>query len=68
MRLGVALAMDPLIKARRGFGRTLVAPFSIRSEQSETLHLVTQPERSHEKSIEEFRSWLMDTVARLVGV
>jgi LysR family glycine cleavage system transcriptional activator len=63
--LGVALAMDPLIKARSGFGRTLIAPFSTRSGPSETLYLVTRPERSHQKSVEGFRSWLMETVARL---
>jgi LysR family transcriptional regulator, glycine cleavage system transcriptional activator len=65
--LGITLAMDPLVRAHKGFGRTLIAPFNTRSSQSQTLYLVTRPERSHEKSIEEFRGWLMDTVTRLVG-
>ncbi len=66
--LGVSLAMDPLVRARKEFGRTLLAPFNVRSSRSERLYLVTRPERSHEKSIEEFRAWLMDTVARLASV
>jgi len=60
--LGVALAMHPLIKARKGFGRSLVTPFNEVVERAETIYLVTRPERTHDKIVAEFRRWLMDAV------
>jgi hypothetical protein len=42
--LGVTLAMAPLIKARPGFGRKLVAPFDIETGPVETIYLVSRTE------------------------
>jgi LysR family glycine cleavage system transcriptional activator len=64
--LGVALAMHPLIKAHKGFGRVLVIPFNAVSNHTEILYLVTRPERTRQKTIDLFRRWLMETVARVV--
>ena len=60
--LGVALAMDPLIRAHPGFGTALVAPMPCGSERIETLYFVTRPERAHERNIECLRRWLHDAV------
>jgi LysR family glycine cleavage system transcriptional activator len=65
--LGVALAMHPLIKAWRGFGRSLVAPFPRRSERAETIYLVCRPEQAQDKLIVAFRSWLFDAIANVTG-
>jgi LysR family transcriptional regulator, glycine cleavage system transcriptional activator len=65
--LGVALAMDPLINARKDFGKTLIAPFKTSSQRSQTIYLVTRPERSRDKIVEHFRRWIkgvMKTVAK----
>src|SRR6266576_1151038 len=43
--LGVTLAMAPLIKARPGFGKKLVAPFYHDSSPTETIYLVSRTEQ-----------------------
>ena len=40
--LGVTLAMAPLIRARPGFGKKLVAPFEFMPARGETIYLVTR--------------------------
>src|SRR6185369_3362590 len=43
--LGVAQGMAPLIRAHRGFGTKLVAPFDFRTRRRETLYLVSRSEQ-----------------------
>lgn len=65
--LGVALAMHPLIKGRKGFGKTLIAPLGVRSARTETLYLVTRPEHAQDRRIMAFRRWLRHAVRAAVG-
>ena len=65
--LGVALAMHPLIRARKGFGRTLVAPFDVCSKRAETLYLVFRPQQAHDRRIAAFRRWLQQAVRLAAG-
>ena len=44
--LGVTLGMSPLIKARPGFGKKLVAPFAFEPTHSETIYLVSRTEQA----------------------
>lgn len=60
--LGVALAMAPLIKARPGFGKTLIAPFDYETRVSETLHLVSRTEQTHDRRIATLRRWVTDAL------
>jgi LysR family glycine cleavage system transcriptional activator len=65
--LGVALAMHPLIKGWRGFGRTLVAPFAQPSSRTETLYFVSRPEQAHDRKVTAFRRWLIEAVKDVAG-
>ena len=62
--LGVALAMAPLIKARPGFGRKLVAPFGFEARHSETIYLVSRTEQARDRRIGALRRWIVDAVGR----
>lgn len=60
--LGVALAMNPLIKSRKGFGQSLIAPFDLSVRHMQTLYLVTRTEQARERRIIAFRRWLFEAV------
>jgi LysR family glycine cleavage system transcriptional activator len=62
--LGVTLAMAPLIKARPGFGKKLVAPFDVKTAPAETIYLVSRTERARDRRIAAVRRWIVDAVAR----
>ncbi|QOZ37606.1 hypothetical protein XH92_03665 [Bradyrhizobium sp. CCBAU 53421] len=62
--LGVAIAIAPLIKARPGFGKKLVAPFAFEAEPSETIYLVSRTEQARDRRIAAVRRWIADAVAR----
>jgi LysR family glycine cleavage system transcriptional activator len=62
--LGVTLAMAPLIKARPGFGKKLVAPFDVASRSAETIYLVSRTEQARDRRIGALRRWIVDAVAR----
>src|SRR6476661_931972 len=47
--LGVTLAMAPLIKARPGFGKKLVAPFDVGTSPTETIYLVSRTEQARDR-------------------
>jgi LysR family glycine cleavage system transcriptional activator len=61
--LGVTLAMAPLIKARPGFGKKLVAPFDVASSPTETIFLVSRTEQARDRRIGALRRWIVDAVA-----
>ncbi len=63
--LGVTLAMAPLIKARPGFGKTLLAPFDFEPSHSETIYLVSRTEQARDRRIGALRRWIVQTVARI---
>src|SRR5436190_9705778 len=62
--LGVTLAMAPLIKARPGFGKKLVAPFDVDSSPTETIYLVSRTEQARDRRIAALRRWIVDAVDR----
>jgi LysR family transcriptional regulator, glycine cleavage system transcriptional activator len=62
--LGVTLAMAPLIKARPGFGKRLVAPFAFEAAPSETIYLVSRTEQARDRRIAAVRRWIVDAVGR----
>jgi LysR family transcriptional regulator, glycine cleavage system transcriptional activator len=62
--LGVTLAMAPLIKARPGFGKKLVAPFDVASSPAETIYLVSRTEQARDRRIGALRRWITDAVNR----
>ncbi|WP_244481666.1 LysR substrate-binding domain-containing protein [Bradyrhizobium pachyrhizi] len=62
--LGVAIAIAPLIKARPGFGKRLVAPFAFEAAYSETIYLVSRTEQARDRRIAAVRRWIADAVAR----
>jgi LysR family glycine cleavage system transcriptional activator len=62
--LGVTLAMAPLIKARPGFGKGLVAPFDIPVSRMETIYLVSRTEQARDRRIGALRRWIVDAVGR----
>ena len=62
--LGVTLAMAPLIRARQGFERKLVAPFSFAATHSETIYLVSRTEQARDRRIGAVRRWISDAVMR----
>ncbi len=62
--LGVAIAIAPLIKARPGFGKRLVAPFAFEAEPSETIYLISRTEQARDRRIAAVRRWIADAVAR----
>jgi LysR family transcriptional regulator, glycine cleavage system transcriptional activator len=57
--LGVALAMDPIIRAWPGFGDTLVAPLSVKTKTVLTYYAVCRPEQKDERAMLALRRWLM---------
>ncbi len=65
--LGVALAMNPLIRGRKGFGRTLVAPFDLPVPHMQTLYVVTRTEQAKDKRIVGFKRWLAAAVKQASG-
>ncbi len=62
--LGVTLAMAPLIKARPGFGKKLVAPFDVEASPTETIYLVSGTEQARDRRIAALRRWIVDAVDR----
>jgi LysR family glycine cleavage system transcriptional activator len=62
--LGVTLAMAPLIKARPGFGKKLVAPFAFEAAHRETIYLVSRTEQARDRRIAAVRRWIVEAVAR----
>jgi LysR family glycine cleavage system transcriptional activator len=62
--LGVTLAMAPLIKARPGFGKKLVAPFVVKAAAAETIYLVSRTEQARDRRIGAVRRWIVDAIAR----
>ena len=62
--LGVTLAMAPLIKARPGFGKKLVAPFEVAASHTETIYLVSRTEQARDRRIGALRRWIIDAVGR----
>jgi LysR family transcriptional regulator, glycine cleavage system transcriptional activator len=62
--LGVTLAMAPLIKARPGFGKKLVAPFAFEPAHSETIYLVSRTEQARDRRIAAVRRWIVEAVGR----
>src|SRR5258707_6493317 len=62
--LGVTLAMAPLIKARPGFGKKLVAPFDVAARPAETIYLVSRTEQARDRRIGALRRWIIDAVGR----
>ena len=59
---GVTLAMAPLIKARPGFGKKLVAPFDVATGPTETIYLVSRTEQARDRQIGALRRWITDAV------
>jgi LysR family glycine cleavage system transcriptional activator len=62
--LGVTLAMAPLIKARAGFGKKLVAPFDVEASPTETIYLVSRTEQARDRRIGALRRWIVEAVHR----
>jgi len=65
--LGVTLAMAPLIKARPGFGKRLVAPFAFEAAHRETIYLVSRTEQARDRRIAAVRRWIVEAVGRAKG-
>ena len=63
--LGVTLGMAPLIKARPGFGKKLVAPFDFEPTRSETIYLVSRTEQARDRRIAALRRWIVEAVGRV---
>ena len=62
--LGVTLGMSPLIKARPGFGKKLVAPFDFEPSHFETIYLVSRTEQARDRRIGALRRWVVEAVGR----
>jgi len=62
--LGVTLGMSPLIKARPGFGKKLIAPFAFEAAHSETIYLVLRTEQARDRRIAAVRRWIVEAVGR----
>jgi LysR family glycine cleavage system transcriptional activator len=62
--LGVTLAMAPLIRARPGFGKKLLAPFDVATGPGETIYLVSRTEQARDRRIGALRRWIVDAVGR----
>src|SRR5437899_735264 len=62
--LGVTLAMAPLIRARPGFGKKLVAPFGFMPARGETIYLVTRVEQARDRRIGAVRRWIVEAVKK----
>jgi LysR family glycine cleavage system transcriptional activator len=65
--LGVTLAMAPLIKARPGFGKKLVAPFDMPVSPIETIYLVSRTEQARDRRIAAVRRWIVEAVGQAKG-
>jgi LysR family glycine cleavage system transcriptional activator len=65
--LGVTLGMSPLIKARPGFGKKLVAPFAFEPTHSETIYLVSRTEQARDRRIAALRRWIAEAVGGAKG-
>jgi LysR family transcriptional regulator, glycine cleavage system transcriptional activator len=57
--LGVALAMYPLICARAGFGRGLLAPLPLGPKTGLSYYAVCRPEQKDERVVLAMRRWLL---------
>jgi LysR family transcriptional regulator, glycine cleavage system transcriptional activator len=62
--LGVTLAMAPLIRARSGFGKKLVAPLDFMPARGEVIYLVTRTEQARDRRIAAVRRWIVEAVAK----
>jgi LysR family glycine cleavage system transcriptional activator len=62
--LGVTLGMSPLIMARPGFGKKLIAPFAFEATHSETIYLVSRTEQARDRRIAAVRRWIVEAVGR----
>jgi LysR family glycine cleavage system transcriptional activator len=62
--LGVTLAMAPLIRARPGFGKKLVAPFDFMPARGERIYLVSRSEQVRDRRIAAVRRWILKAVKR----
>ncbi len=62
--LGITLAMAPLIRARPGFGKKLIAPFDFKPSQFETIYLVSRIEQARDRRIAALRRWIVEAVGR----
>ena len=62
--LGVTLAMAPLIRARPGFGKRLVAPFDFMPPRGETIFLVSRSEQARDRRIAAVRRWIVEAVKK----
>jgi LysR family glycine cleavage system transcriptional activator len=62
--LGVTLAMAPLIRARPGFGKKLVAPFDVMPARGETIYLVSRVEQARDRRIAAVRRWIVEAVKK----
>jgi LysR family glycine cleavage system transcriptional activator len=62
--LGVTLGMSPLIMARPGFGKKLIAPFAFEAAHSETIYLVSRTEQVRDRRIAAVRRWIVEAVGR----
>ena len=60
--LGVTLGMSPLIKARPGFRKKLVAPFDFEPSHFETIYLVSRTEQARDRRIGALRRWIVEAV------
>ena len=56
--------MAPLIKARPGFGKKLVAPFDVPVSHMETIYLVSRTEQARDRRIGALRRWIVEAVGR----
>jgi LysR family transcriptional regulator, glycine cleavage system transcriptional activator len=57
--LGVALAMDPIIRSRPGFGSSLVAPLAVSAKTKLSYFAVCRPEQKDEQVVLALRRWLV---------
>jgi LysR family transcriptional regulator, glycine cleavage system transcriptional activator len=60
--MGITLAMKPLVRSEIEAGR-LVVPFDISAPASYSYYLVTPETRAANRSVEEFREWLLAEAA-----
>jgi LysR family transcriptional regulator, glycine cleavage system transcriptional activator len=65
---GVALAMDPLIRAHPGFGKKLAVPFESRARQGETIYLVSRREQARDARLKRVRRWITQALQRALAV
>jgi LysR family transcriptional regulator, glycine cleavage system transcriptional activator len=56
--------MAPLIRARPGFGKKLVAPFDFMPPRGETIFLVSRSEQARDRRIAAVRRWIVEAVKK----